>query len=118
MVDRDRPGYSVLIRRIAEVIGRHTDAVAGAATAEEAARRWTEAGFDDAEEVEDWLHARCFDAERARALELAGITPEQASIRTTAGRASYDDTIGYKLARGDLSIEEAKRIITSAFWSS
>ncbi len=92
-------------------------ATAGRASAE-VAREWLDAGFDDAEEVEDWLRAQCFDAAGARRLEDAGITPEQAATRTTAGADGAEDTLGSKLIRGELSFEEARRIITSEFWNS
>ena len=106
------------LRLIREALHRHgADALDGAA-AEEVARRWLAAGFDDAEEVEGWLRARCFKAERAQALEAAGFTPEQAALRTKAGTADYEDTIAYKLNHDDLSLNEARRIITSAFWDS
>jgi hypothetical protein len=103
---------------ISEVLERHGGPALGGASALEVAREWIAAGFDDAEEVDDWLRARCFRAEGARALEAAGITPEQAAIRTRAGAAGYEDTIGYKLTHGDLGFDEARRIITSEFWNS
>lgn len=107
-----------VVRLICEALSRHEADAPGSATAEEAARAWIDAGFDDPEEVEAWLHARCFDAKRAQALEAAGFTPEQAALRTKAGTADYEDTIAYKLNHNDLSLDEARRIITSAFWNS
>ena len=107
-----------ILRRISEVIERHTEALLLYASTEEAAHQWMAAGFEDAEEVDEWLAARCFSAEGALSLEMAGITPDQAATRTRAGTASYEETIGYKIIKGDLSIEEARRIITSAFWNS
>ena len=116
---RDENDLAETIRLIGEVLLRHGDeAMKNGATAAEAARAWLDAGFDDPEEVEDWLRARCFSATDAHALEVAGFTPEQAAILTRAGTASYEDTIGYKLTRGDLSTDEARRIITSEFWNS
>jgi hypothetical protein len=112
--DRDEETF----RDIAVVIERFGPRAAGARAAESAAREWLDAGFDDAEEVEDWLRARCFDAAGARRLEDAGITPEQAAMRTTAGTDGDEDTLGSKLTRGALSFEEARRIITSEFWNS
>lgn len=106
------------IRLICEVLGRHGVDALGGASSEEVAQQWIDAGFDDAEEVDGWLRARCFKAERAQALEAAGFTPEQAALRTKAGTADYEDTIAYKLNNNDLSINEARRIITSAFWDS
>ena len=106
------------LRRIIEVIQRYTEPTRHCASIEEAAHQWMIAGFEDAEEVDEWLAARCFSAEGALSLEMAGITPDQAATRTRAGMASYEETIGYKIIKGDLSIEEARRIITSAFWNS
>ncbi|HYO90231.1 MAG TPA: hypothetical protein VEQ40_01280 [Pyrinomonadaceae bacterium] len=106
------------IRLICEVLEEHGSDALDGASPEEVARRWIDAGFDDAEEVDVWLRARCFKAERAQALEAAGFTPEQAALRTKAGAGDYEDTIAYKLNNNDLSINEARRIITSAFWDS
>lgn len=106
------------IRQICEALARHESDALGGAMAEEVAQQWVDAGFDDAEEVEGWLRARCFSAGQAQALEAAGFTPEQAALRTKAGTADYEDTIAYKLSRNDLSLNEARRIITSAFWNS
>jgi hypothetical protein len=80
-------------------------------------REWIEQGFDDPEEVEAWISAGCVEAAQARRLDDAGITPEQAALRTTAGASDADDTLGRKLARGELSLEEARRIITREFWN-
>lgn len=108
---------AAMVRRISEALERHGGAAMGEASPASVAQEWVDAGFDDPEEVEDWLRARCFSADGARALEMAGLTPEQAAIRTEAGTASYEDTIGYKLIHGDLSFDEARRIITSEFWN-
>ena len=105
------------IGRIAEVLVRHGETALRGGAAEVVAREWVEAGFDDPEEVCDWLRARCFSASGAETLEMAGFTPEQAAIRTRAGASGDEDTIGYKLTHGDLSFDEARRIITSAFWN-
>ena len=106
------------IQLICEALDKHGEDALGGRAKEQVAREWIEAGFDDPEEIEGWLRARCFEAERAQALEAAGFTPEQAALRTTAGTADYEDTIAYKLNRNDLSINEARRIITHAFWDS
>lgn len=107
-----------LLARACEVIEQHgAEALRGAST-REAARAWIDAGFEDAEEIDEWLSARCFGAESAKRLEIAGITPEQAAARTTAGSHDYEETIGYKVTKGDLSLGEAKRIITTTFWDS
>ncbi len=112
--DRDEE----LVRDIAAVLERSGPQATGGRAAFVVAREWLDEGFDDAEEVEDWLRARCFDAAGARRLEDAGITPEQAAMRTTAGTDGAEDTLGSKLIRGEVSFEEARRIITSEFWNS
>ncbi|HLL14765.1 MAG TPA: hypothetical protein VK388_06855 [Pyrinomonadaceae bacterium] len=110
---------AALVRLIGETLRRHGgDALHGDASPDASARAWVAAGFADAEEVDDWLAARCFDARHARTLDDAGLTPEQAALRTRAGRGDYEETIGYKFAHGDLTLEEARRIITSDFWNS
>src|SRR5918912_1168862 len=86
-------------------------------TANADAVEWADAGFDDAEEVEDWMRAGCRSAGTARRLDDAGITPEQSAIRTTAGDPGYEATIAEKVMNGDLSIDEARRGITSRFWN-
>ena len=114
----DDAGEQEAVRRVREALARHgEDALAGA-PAETAAYRWVSRGFADAEEVESWLAARCFDPAQAAALEAAGLTPEQAALRTAAGRGGYEDTVARKLARGDLTLEEARRIVTSDFWNT
>lgn len=107
-----------LIQSICRVLDAHGEQALGGAGLEEVARRWVDAGFDDHEEIAAWLNARCFAPERAQALEAAGFTPEQAALRTKAGAGDYEDTIAYKLNHQDLSINEARRIITHAFWDS
>lgn len=105
-----------LLREVCAVLARYGEAVAGGAGAESVAYEWLAAGFADADEVEDWLRARCFRAQHAQALDRAGFTPEQAALRTTAGQGTYEDTIAYKFAQGDLTLAEARRIVTSDFW--
>ena len=61
--------------------------------------------------VEEWLSARCFDADAAEDLDDVGITPSMASTRTKAGSGSYLDTVGYKVAVGDLGLEEACELL-------
>lgn len=85
----------------AETIRRHAELIDGGEDAGAVAQAWTDAGFDD-ELTDRWLAARCFDAEAARALADAGITPEQAARRTRDG-GDYVDTIAYKVANGDLT---------------
>lgn len=98
------------IRAVAETLGRR-------AAAAEAAREWVEQGFDDPEEVEAWLAAGCSEAAHARLLDDAGITPEQAALRTSDGASGTEDTLARKLARGEIGLEEARRIITREFWN-
>jgi hypothetical protein len=78
---------------------------------------WIDAGFDDPDEVQEWLSAGCFAPEHTRRLDDAGITPEQAALVTTAGLSSRADTVGHKVSTGEMSLEEARRIITSHFWN-
>ena len=106
-----------LLDRICATLEHYGEAALAGAPAETAAYRWLSHGFADVEDVEDWLAARCFDPARAHELERAGLTPQQAAARTTAGRGDYEDTIAFKIAAGDLSVEEARRIITSDFWN-
>ena len=106
------------IGRISETLQRHGEALKHGVSPEAAAREWLAAGFTDEEEIDEWLIARCFNARGARALDERGITPEQAALRTTAGRNTREDTIGYKIINGELTFDEAKRIITNAFWNS
>ncbi|MGH9945167.1 MAG: hypothetical protein ACRD9R_22685 [Pyrinomonadaceae bacterium] len=116
-VNNDTP-QGELRRAIGETLAAHgADALGGRPT-EEVATEWIAAGFDDAEEVADWLAARCFRAEVAARLEAAGLTPEQARLRTRDGRRNYEDTVAYKLGQDDLSVEEARRIVTNEFWNS
>jgi hypothetical protein len=110
---------AALVRLIGEMLRRHgDDALPGGASIDAAARAWLEAGFTDAEEVDDWLAARCFSPRHAQTLDAAGVTPEQAALRTREGRAVYEETVAYKFAHGDLTLEETRRIITSDFWNS
>ncbi|HWS54022.1 MAG TPA: hypothetical protein VN228_07850 [Pyrinomonadaceae bacterium] len=103
-------------RAVSSVLARRGADATGGRDPAEVAREWVGQGFDDAEEVEAWLDAGCLDAAGARRLEEAGITPEQAALRTRAGASGEEDTLGRKLSRGDLSLEEARRIITREFW--
>jgi hypothetical protein len=78
-----------------------------------AARAWTQAGFDD-EATAEWLEARCFDPAAARALADLDVTAFQATKRTRDGKGEYIDTIGFKVARGDLTARQgAARCLSS-----
>jgi plasmid stability protein len=115
----DKESENELLLRVTEVLRRYDEAaLPHENSVEAAAREWLAAGFTDEEEIEDWLRARCFTAQGAFALEQRGITPEQAALRTRAGTKDYEDTIGYKIINGELSFDEATRIITNAFWNS
>jgi phosphohistidine phosphatase SixA len=106
------------VRRICEVLQQSGAEALDGATPDDVARRWIAAGIDDAEDVADWLRARCFSPEGALALERAGVTPEQAALLTRAGASADEETIACKIARGDLTLEEARRIITNDFWNT
>ncbi|MGI8712116.1 MAG: hypothetical protein ACR2NR_02830 [Solirubrobacteraceae bacterium] len=84
-----------------ETIKQYGQLAARGGEAQVAARAWTDAGFDD-QVTARWLHARCFDAQAARALADLGVTPEQAAARTRDGGGAID-TIGYKVADGGLT---------------
>ncbi len=86
----------------AATIRRYPDYADRAGGAEAAAQAWTAAGFDD-EMTAQWLDARCFDPEAARALAEHGVTPRQAAVRTRDGGDGSIDTIAYKVASGDLT---------------
>lgn len=86
-------------------IERYREIADRGAGAQAAARAWTEAGFDD-EATAAWLEARCFDPDAARALADLGVTARQASARTRDGGGDYVDTIGYKVANGDLTARQ------------
>ena len=115
----DTSPQQTLLRQITETLAQHgDDALRGAETIAAAARNWLDAGFADAEEIDDWLGARCINPHHAQSLDAAGFTPAQAALRTRKGRADYEETIACKLAAGDLTLEEARRIITDDFWNS
>jgi len=94
------------IRRFGELADRGGDAGA-------VAQAWTDAGFDDAATAE-WLEARCFDPEAARALADMSVTPGQAAKRTRDGSGNYIDTIAFKVASGDMTARQgAARTMSS-----
>ena len=113
----DQPVEEETARQLREVLEGSGEAALDGAPARSVAYRWLAHGFTDPEEVKDWLAARCFRPDLAHELERAGLTPEQAARRTTAGRGDYEDTVAYKIAQGDLTLEEARRFITSDFWN-
>ena len=98
--------HALTIRRYGELADRGGEPL-------DAARAWTAAGFDD-EETGKWLDARCFDADAARALADLDVKPGQAAKRTRDGKGDYIDTIGYKVASGDLTARQgAARCMSS-----
>jgi hypothetical protein len=94
---------------IRQVIGRHGYFAHGG-NPDDAAETWAESGFG-ADEVEEWLRARCFHPNSARDLADAGVTPEMASLKTAMGRSDYLDTVGFKVSDGDLEVEEARDLV-------
>lgn len=88
-----------------EIIRRYGGLADRGGAPEAAARAWTESGFDDAMTAQ-WLEARCFEPDAARALTGLGVTPKQAAVRTRDGSGDYVDTIGYKVAKGDLTARQ------------
>lgn len=74
------------------------------------AEAWIEAGFE-ADEVEEWLNARCFDPSSARDLADAGVSAVDARMKTEAGRGDYTDTVGFKVSAADLEVEEARDLV-------
>ncbi len=88
-----------------EVIRRYGELADRGGAAEAAARAWTESGFDGAT-TSNWLDARCFEPAAARSLAELGVTPRQATTRTRDGSGNYIDTIGFKVASGDLTARQ------------
>lgn len=67
---------------IREVIERHGHFAHGG-NSDDTAEAWAEAGFK-ADEVEEWLNARCLDPSIARDMADAGVPPADARIKTEA----------------------------------
>ncbi len=89
-------------RTTAGTISRFGDLAEHVGDPADAAKAWTDAGFDD-EQTAKWLEARCFDPESARELDDLRVTPGQAAKRTRDGKRDYIDTIAFKVASGDLT---------------
>ena len=89
----------------ADTISRFGDLAEHVGDPADAAKAWTNAGFDD-EQTAKWLEARCFDPESARELDELRVTPGQAAKRTRDGKRDYIDTIAFKVASGDLSARQ------------
>ncbi|MGH2882257.1 MAG: hypothetical protein ACRDPA_06070 [Solirubrobacteraceae bacterium] len=94
--------YEPDVKTSIETIEWFGELAARTGVAEAVAQAWTDAGFAD-ELTARWLYARCFDPRMARALAELGVTPEQAAVRTRDGGGGYIDTLGYKVATGDLT---------------
>jgi hypothetical protein len=88
--------------------GTHPEVVASVAA------DWAAAGFTAAQ-VDEWLGARVFTPEAARALLDREIFPAQASRMSgpDQGMGSYTDSVGYKLANNDITADEADEIVRS-----
>ena len=94
-------------------IRRHEELAERLGDPDQAARAWTDAGFDD-EGTDRWLAARCFDPQAARALADMGVSPGQAAKRTRDGGGGYVDTIGFKVSSGDMTARQgAARTLSS-----
>jgi hypothetical protein len=76
---------------------------------DDAAEAWAESGFE-AHEVNEWLLARCYDPSSARDLADAGVSPEMARTKTSAGAGDYTDTLGFKVSAGDIEVDEAREL--------
>lgn len=72
---------------------------------------WAETNLSGADINAYLVNARCFAPSAAFLLSNAGVTPEQAARQTpaTLGIGGYADTIGYKVANGDLSTGAAAK---------
>lgn len=94
---------------IRDVIERHGHFAHGG-NPDDTAEAWAEAGFE-ADEVDEWLNARCFDPSVARDLADAGVAPADAGIKTEAGAGDYVDTVGFKASAADIEVEEARDLV-------
>jgi len=92
-----------------DVIERHGHFAHGG-NPDDTAETWTESGFE-ADEVEEWLKARCFNPSAARDLADCGVTAEMTQMKTSAGAGDYVDTVGFKVSVGDLEVEEARDLV-------
>jgi hypothetical protein len=71
---------------------------------------WMHAGFTP-DEAEAWLtEARCFYASAAAMMRHCGMTPEQAAYRERDEFGNRAETLGYRVANGEISVETARRI--------
>ena len=94
---------------VRDVIERHGHFAHGG-DPDDTAETWVEAGFE-ADEVDEWLNARCFDPSAARDLADAGVSPAEARMKTDAGRGDYTETVGFKVSTGDIEVEEGRDLL-------
>lgn len=94
---------------VRDVIERHGHFAHGG-NPDDTAETWVEAGFE-ADEVEEWLNARCFDPSAARDLADTGMSAAEARMKTAVGSGDYTDTVGFKVSAGDLEVEEARDLL-------
>lgn len=59
--------------------------------------------------VRAFLDVRCFDGVRASMCPAVGLTPSMLSERVEF--CGYDDTLGYHLANGDVSVSQARAMV-------
>jgi hypothetical protein len=76
---------------------------------ESVAEEWEDYDFSPAG-ADVWLSAGCFRAADARALADAGIAPEDTE-KDYDSESNPGISIGYAVANGDLTVEEAKKMI-------
>lgn len=98
--------------RIHDVISR-CDALIHGDDVEATVQAWNDARYTDLDSdvVAAWCEAKCFDADSARALETAGVTPQQAS--ETIERCGYRETLAYVVSNHDISVSEAVELVSS-----
>jgi|GEM_PF-6352429 len=91
---------------MAEMLADRRDFACGNEAPEDVAEEWS---WTSPEVAEKWLDARCFDGASARLLDAEGVTPEQAA--TSGDVCGYTDSVGYAVANGDMSIDDAREAI-------
>jgi hypothetical protein len=94
---------------IRDVVQRHGH-FAHTGNLDDTTEAWGEAGFE-ADEVDEWLNARCFDPSSARDLADVDVSPIDAAMKTSAGRGGYTDTVGFKVSARDLAVEEVRDLL-------
>lgn len=72
----------------------------GGENSADVAQEWLDWGFE-AETVEDWWDAGCFDPQRASELQDNGLTPEAISTQREEDGKSW----GYAYCNGDVSMQ-------------